>query len=108
MRNIIIDPLKKFNVPPETIIEACGIIPNWVFNKSLMHIDTLEALKTQYQFPTYPMGGEIDKEGIYHYPEDPDLYPLVKMVRGEDIIYQYDYGIVAVITPDKVTIIRMD
>ena len=39
----------------------------------LMH----ETLAELYQFGVYNMKGEIISQGVYKYPGDPDLYPLM-------------------------------
>ena len=42
---------------------------------------------------------------IYRYKdidggEDPDLYPLAKIERGDETFYQYQYGLVAIVQKD--------
>ncbi len=36
-------------------------------------------------------GGTIDKQGVYTYPDDPDLYPIL-MARGDgETFFWYGY-----------------
>ena len=37
----------------------------------------------------------ITEEGIYQYPEDPDLYPVAKFETNDQVAYAYEYGFVA-------------
>ena len=118
---VIIDPLDHFLNTKETasaykvtvdrILQELGILLNWVTTR---HKDETmrQALKRNYSAVSgmYPMtGGEINEEGIYKYPEDPDLVPLIKCIDGEETVYMYSYGIVAVVHEGKETFVtRMD
>jgi len=108
---ITIDPLGKFSQTSEkSIIEACGIIPYWIVNgdhdKKIMDI-----FREKYSFGIHEMtGATILNNGTYLYPEDPPLYPLIRLHRGGEVMFQYDHAIVAVTRPDtgETFITRMD
>ena len=38
---------------------------------------------------------KITDDGIYQYPEDPDLYPVAKFETGDQVAYAYEYGFIA-------------
>ena len=108
---ITVDPLNKFYKHTQNeIMELCGIIPHFVVAKNYRHYRLKEALESQYGFPVYEIEeATISPEGVYSYPEDPDMYPLIKMTRDGETFYQYAYGIVAVIGSDGTSYVtRMD
>lgn len=88
--------------------EACGLPLFWAVNWP--EIDTLEQhLACCYGFPMLKMsGGSVATDGTYSYPEDPDLKPLAKVEFEEVTFYQYNYGIVAIVTGESTFITRMD
>ena len=89
------------------IEEICGLPLYWArtWDGSGLLTDHLEA---SYGFPLYAMTGGRLVEGVYKYPGDPDLYPLVTLELHGCTYHQYDYGIVAVVTEDSTSIFRMD
>ena len=105
------DPLKKFqkHICSE-LLEACGLLPHWVVNPEFSHIPLKEAMETQYGFPMIEMEkSTISETGVMRYPEDPDMYPMIKIVRGDETFYQYDYGVVAFVQNDGSSYVtRMD
>ena len=88
--------------------EACGLPLFWAVNWP--EIDTLEQhLACCYGFPMLEMsGGSVATDGTYSYPEDSDLEPLAKVEFEEVTFYQYNYGIVAIVTGESTFITRMD
>jgi len=109
------DPLNTYpNADPEYILECLGYIPSFILTaleepKSTFSQDIMEV----YGFGGAPMtGGEIQQDGVYTYPKDPDLYPLaiLETERGDVICYRY--GITAIIEKgesyDSATVYRMD
>jgi hypothetical protein len=95
---VLTDPLDKFEgVHGSKLIAACGYLLPWAVNG----ISTLEEnLLNKYEFfygwnkPDCPT--KITDEGVYSYPQDPDLSPLVTITRGTETMHIYQYGIVAV------------
>lgn len=105
------DPLNKFSEHSEyEIHNSLGFIPGWALNEEYLFKPLKEALDDQYGFGLFEMkGGEITKDGIYKYPRDPELYPLIKIIRHDEILYQYLYGIVAIVQKDGSSFVtRMD
>lgn len=87
-----IDPCDAFpaHATKESIVNACGIIATWATNAMNMYrlagIDIGEYMINQYE---YSMGGfkevdHISANGIYSYPEDPVMYPLVEFSLNDD------------------------
>ena len=105
-----IDPYQKFtNVDEDTILNALGFIPSWAANPEFINQPLKEALDTQYGFGLYEITGGTIEDGIFKYPGDPDLYPLFKLYRGNEILYQYEHAIVAIIQEDSSAFVtRMD
>ena len=104
-----LDPTGKYKNPS---FESLGYIPEFVAHGDIVEQGFKVGLENQYCMPLYRMeGGSIDEEGLHHYPEDPDMIPIVIYESPKEKCYQYDYGIIAIITkdnsvPDFVT--RMD
>ena len=93
--------------------EVLGLVPQIIANAvsaSKELNDFMPNIEKFYGFPTYEMQGTVDSDGVYHYPGDPDLQPLAKfIIPSLDLVgYQYDYGIVAFVSKDYTTVIRMD
>ena len=106
----------KLKAMERRLVMALGIVPQFV-NEAFEKMEeppTVEsfykAVCDEYQFYMGPMeGGTIDADGVYEYPEDPPLYPLVSWGVGEGItIYMYQYAIVGVTEGDTTLITRMD
>jgi len=70
-----------------------------------------EVINEHYGYPTYQFkGGELLDNGIYKYPEDPDLYPLCRVETDAETIFMYDYEMVAIRnkTTDEYYVTRVD
>ena len=93
------------------IKEECGILMTWAAHREPDQ-SIKEGLLSMYQYGVHEMtGGTIDEEGIYSYPEDPPLAPLLSISEQStgEIVYVYPYGIVAFTHPDEDTYVtRMD
>jgi len=111
LRSYILDPtghftkhissLEQKTLAKQNLAEACGLIPNWVMDYEYDDLNMKDMLQKYYPFGMFPIPKTtVSDSGVFSYPEDPDLYPLVKMSRGEEIIYQYQYGLVAIVQPD--------
>jgi hypothetical protein len=115
---VTIDPTKSFKKAKQgALLDACGLIPLFAVEAFMQGHETTEAMfkamtKT-YGFGSYPMdGGTVDPEtGVYSYPEDPDLAPLVKLELPENpvTVYVYQHAILSLVADGQETIVcRMD
>ena len=104
--DLIIDPLNKFSKYSEQeIFDTLGVLPQWVINESYFDKDLFAALDTQYCCGMYKSDNvTISENGIYKYDngeeKDDHLYPLIKIIRGEETFYQYLYGLVSIVQED--------
>jgi len=110
---LVVDPLEKYDgFDKERIVQSCGIIPMWVCNPEFMGISLVDSLKTQYQFPMnnyWNLGGTLDPDGTFNFTDDPPSYPLMKIIRGNEIFYMYEYAQVIIIQENgKIYKSRMD
>lgn len=93
------DPLNRLQADAQDILEACGLLPMFAANPDFIDLPLREAMEKQYVMPLIPFGPEstITEEGIMQSPGDPDLYPLAKFIRGDEVMLQYKYGIIAIL-----------
>ena len=106
-----LDPHNKYeHLSVEDLRMSLGSLPSWVMNPTFFEFPLKEALDKQYGFGLFETkGGKVSKDGIFSYPEDPDLYPIAEIIRGDETFYQYQYGIVAIIQKDGSSFVtRMD
>ena len=117
----IIDPTGHFvgkGVEKERLVEACGLIPIFIDYAEHREAETAREV-FEYMVEEYGFGGHewpadkhsVDPEtGVYSYPEDPDLYPLVLFeVDGCDVdVYIYQHAIVSIVGDDETIVCRMD
>ena len=110
--NIEIDPLEKYAgvISQRDIISMCGFIPEWVAYEDNQDLSFMEVFKKEYQFGFLgDLNATITKDGVWKYEGDPDLYPLIKIEKENETMYQYNYGLVSVVNKDGTThTIRMD
>jgi hypothetical protein len=99
------------------LMEACGFIPYFVADaedagvSGMSAEEVMKILMLIYGFATdIRMEGEVQEDGTYVYPEDPDLDPYVSMKGDYGHTYWiYPYGIVAVVDKNgEQSIARMD
>jgi hypothetical protein len=79
---------------PSEIVELCGLLLYFIdaFNTDSFRVQ----MESRYGFPLCEIsGGEVKPDGTYIYPEDPILYPIMEIRRGEEICWIYEYAIVA-------------
>lgn len=115
-----LDPLEKFQkARPSDLIEAMGLIPYFVVEAATEGPEgaagVLEAMNNAYGFAIggNMTGGTVSEEGVYQYPEDPDLYPYARFtLSGPDgdiaDVFVYPYAIVAVRDNKETLVTRMD
>ena len=99
-----------------------GLIPLWVMEWNLrraMGVDVtlFDHLHTQYEaragigIKDRPhMNGEIDDEGVYHYPDDPPMPPFMTWETEAGTVYFYPYSIMGIPTlgGKNYKVVRMD
>lgn len=92
------------------ITQACGVLPLWATNPFLLSTPLQQAFEAQYPFPMPPLeDGAVTPGGVFQYPNDLDLHPLVKLERGLETLFIYPYAIIAILKADGSTFIsRMD
>ena len=108
---IELDPSNKFN--GEITLEHLGLIPSFINNGNVIEDGFKQGFESQYNFgKLYSMkGGHVTKEGKYVFRGDPDLYPLAVYKSPTETSYQYEYGIVAIVSNDnskETFVTRMD
>ena len=96
------DPFDQFtNYTNSELNNTLGFLPGWVVNPEYFEFNLIEALNKQYNFGLFESKETIiTEDGIYKYPGDPDLYPIIKIVRGKETFYQYLYGLIGIIKED--------
>jgi len=96
---------------PNDLVEACGIIPDFfctacleaqhVDPQKLTILDIADKMDELYGcggFAQYPLKGTLGANGVYSYPDDPDLHPLARFsFEDRFVLYVYQYGICAVV-----------
>jgi len=113
---ITIDPTGAYGPKTQSgILEQCGFIPAFAGNADYMTESLFESLDKSYNFGMHEShGGNVTDDGVFHYPEDPDLIPWIRIDREYDgkkeHMYQYAYGMVAIKShgSDTYFITRMD
>jgi len=111
-----VDPTGQYkNVARHRLVDALGIVPSFVSYAAVEATEptaraVLDAMAEAYGFYMGDMeGGTVDAEGVYQYPDDPPLYPLVRWKLDDDVtVYMYQFAIVAVQDKDTTIITRMD
>jgi hypothetical protein len=92
---ITVDPTGHFDgVEQERLFQAAGYLPGWVLSCPDDY-DMERWVREQYQFPAMDMSGTMTDDGIYKYPEDPDLHPMFKMWNHETTVYFYQHAIIS-------------
>ena len=120
LMKVTIDPLNAYEGIKHTKLwEATGIIPYFVAEAALAETadtkaqDVMDLMNECYGFGLgdYNMldgGGAIDKDGVYTYPDDEPLSPLVKFDMEYSTVYIYQYALVAVDDGNTQVMQRMD
>ena len=94
------DPLHHFlgQYSPKFMVQMCKVIKSWAFAvEEGLYEDMYELINGHYQGGVYESkGGEVLENGIYKYPEDPDLYPVCKITAVNEIYFFYEYDFLAI------------
>lgn len=101
MISILVDPNEVFPAAtPESLIEACGLIPGWFLNwvNEKGSIESFkEVVEASYGFPCIPVSGTLQGSTfVSNFKEDAPLDPYLKLEIEKEEFFQYRYGIVAV------------
>lgn len=104
-----IDPFRQYR---GHAVEAAGLLPPMIecgLLESDGDLDKFwEAVGKCYPFLTNIKKADVDDHMVYHYPGDPDMYPLM-IVEGEGLkVGIYPYGFVAVVKDGVAYSTRMD
>lgn len=97
---LVTNPTLNPNFVPETerLIEACGFLPTMMIESQNPDSSLKAALEENYPFgANWNSDGVIDEQGVYHYPKDEPLPPIMSITNKltDDVAYIYQYGIVA-------------
>lgn len=113
---VTIDPLAAFEkVQPGRLFAATGLIPQFAMEAFAGPSETVREFYDHmvkiYGFGGWELkGGEVDKAGVYLYPEDEPLSPLVLLQYPESSIEVliYQHAILAIRDEDETIVCRMD
>lgn len=97
---------------------CCGLIPKFfleacdkVQDSKDISLDNLAShMDALYQFGgfnVHPMGGTLTDQGVYQYPEDDDLDPLVILEQDEFQCLIFEYGITAIRKKDQLDVYKV-
>lgn len=93
------DPTNKYPEAPENaFIEACGLLTPWIIEgiENKEH-DMWKHLEDSYGFGMFEIEQvKISDEGIWSYPGDEDLHPLMTFEGNNINVHIYEYGMVAI------------
>lgn len=106
-----VDPTESFiHLSDQDVLDSLGLIPQIMFDSSNSRLNMWDALNAGYQHGggLFVGEGRIGKDLSYNFPGDPPLKPLAKYTRGEEVAYQYQYGLMMVEKDGKLTPTRMD
>tara|TARA_R100001510_G_scaffold55526_1_gene59581 strand:- start:5919 stop:6302 length:384 start_codon:yes stop_codon:yes gene_type:complete len=110
---------KRYKMSTNDLMAWGGYIPLWVVqwnlhhamgsDESLLdHLDKCYKARAGMGIKERPMGGEIDSEGVYRYPEDEPMYPYMTWDTREGQVYFYPYSVMGIPDGDKHYATRMD
>lgn len=106
--SIKVDPTQSYSkYDREHMIETCGLIPHWVFDHYVKEAEKdldgafQRVIENNYEFLGGDLGGNVTIEGLFQYSGDPDLYPMISYEGETETMYQYPYGIIAVVNRDN-------
>jgi hypothetical protein len=115
---IEVDPLRAFEKAPEDhLVSAAGLIPYFAVEALQEHPegparDVYDKMVSIYGFGDFSgaFTGTVSEEGVYSYPEDPDLSPIMKLYfPGSPVeVFVYQYAIIAVRDDQETITSRMD
>lgn len=108
-----VDPRHGFpDYPTRALLQSLGVLPLWALDKSRDETFA-DSFERNYDFwvgRTDSGKTHITDEGVYQYPEDPDMDPILKIEGKTEIVWFYQYALVAIVNKmdDGVFVTRMD
>jgi len=95
---ITIDPLKAYtHRSAQALIEACGVLLPWASEAAILQAPFYAHFEEVYPYGLHKMtGGTVDKTGLYEYPGDPPLSPVIQVSSPSEICFLYPSAIVAI------------
>ena len=112
MMNLTINTKAFPDADPGMLQEMLGVLPYWVREYNLLgtDMDIVGFMTERYGFGSlYQFKGDVQSDGTYSYPEDPDMPYVGKMNTPNGNVYFYKYAIIALPLPDgKYFVTRMD
>ena len=98
---------------PTALMESLGILPMWVAQAIETGVPVGDLARfvneEMYQSGSAPMqGGTVDAKGVYNYPEDPPMPPILTINHPGISVYFYEHAMVTFQTPDSTVTYRMD
>lgn len=95
-----LDPMKHWlgQVPQERLEQVVSpVITNWAYIAFMKNRSMKDVINEHYGYPTHEFkGGELLTNGIYKYPEDPDLYPIISYDIGDEVIFYYEHEMLGI------------
>jgi len=107
---IAVDPKNHWpNVSASRLLEVPGTLLPWAIETEEGE-SVRDSFERNYCCPVFEMQGEITDDGLFTYPGDPDLYPVVLLMTEKEDVFFYQYAIVAILNKDTgdTFITRMD
>lgn len=99
---------RNYEVTAEKLLRVGGMLPAWP-QFCPPGRDMVEWLQSVYSFGGDEFKGHsFDENGVATYPEDPSMYPVIKIEVREYIIYIYQNAWIAVMSEGEYTMMRMD
>ncbi len=97
MFKIIVDPTDYYtDENHHKIVAYCQTVINWALNPSFTKTSFKASILQQYLYGSnWCMKGTIDHNGIYYFPEDPPLHPMLSISKNNDCLYFYEHDIIA-------------
>lgn len=99
------------NTTERELMDLCGFLLPWAVEVQEEE-DLVKGLANSYGFgDLMPMtGGVVKEDGVYSFPQDPDLMPIATIEREQETMYIYFYGIVSIVYKDErpTFVTRMD
>ena len=107
---------REEKVPMRRIVDAMGILPLFAENVAQIAPETVEEasklLAEEYGFgDLYDFGDKatVTPEGVYKYPEDPDLYPFANCALSDTVEFLiYPHAICVLRSELETFVTRMD
>jgi len=110
---------KRYDMTTDDMMAWGGFVPLWVMEWNLRysmgidetlidHLDKSYKQRAGMSVKDRPLGGEIDAEGVYRYPEDDPMYPYMQWETREGTVYFYPYSVMGIPTGSEHYAVRMD